>query len=123
MGVAEGKEWSKGHATLCEQCSHESIAYCSRRHSQRIISDCFARGILRTPNETVKLIDGFKCLEPTEAEMCVLTPFSTFSGEAFLSLVENRASQRAAALEKGLLWARTKNGQQKEGVFFFLKKR
>ena len=42
VGAAEGKEWSKGHATLREQCQGESVAYCSRRHAQRIISDCFA---------------------------------------------------------------------------------
>ncbi len=67
VGVAEGKEWAKGHQTLSEQCRGETVAYGSRRHALRIMSDCFGRGLLRTPNETVKLNDALASNEPTAA--------------------------------------------------------
>ena len=116
VGVAEGKEWGKGHQTLSESCRGESVAYCSRRHAQRIVSDCFGRGVLRTPNETVKLNDALSSNEPTAAEVTAMAPFTTFSGEAFLSLVENRASLKATTLEKGLIWARSRNDNRRETV-------
>eukprot|EP00959_Pyramimonas_sp_CCMP1952_P080323 1678706-Pyramimonas_sp.AAC.1 len=52
IGVAEAKEWAKGHQQLAETLKGETCAYASRRHALRICSDCFARGVLRTPNET-----------------------------------------------------------------------
>mgnify|MGYP002180595052 CR=1 FL=1 len=36
----------------------ESLGYQARRHAQRLVSDCFCRGILRVPNETCKLNDN-----------------------------------------------------------------
>ena len=108
IGLHECREWAKGHVNLAEKLQDETLTYATRRHAQRVLSDCFARGILRTPNETAKLNDAVGHSEPTRAEVTTTAPFGTFSGEAFLSLVEQRASTKADILTKGLLQARSK---------------
>ena len=109
LGIHEANEWAKGHKTLATAMEHETITYATRRHAQRIVSDCFARGILRTPNETTKLNDIAGHTEPTAAEVTSTGPCVTFNGEAFLALVEQRTNLNPRVLEKGLLQARSRN--------------
>ena len=116
IGVHESREWAKGHRQLSQKINRESVTYVTRRHAQRIVSDCFARGILRTPNETVKLNDAVGHGEPTQAELTATAPFNTFPGESSLSLVEQRASTSANVLEKGLLCARSKERHGTDAV-------
>jgi hypothetical protein len=94
----------------------ETQAYGSKRHAQRICSDCFARGVLRTPYETVKLNDNLRNKEPTAAEVTVLAPFGTFSGEAYLALVECRSTLKPEVLEKGMLFAHGQKSQGREAI-------
>ena len=69
IGVYEARKWEKGQRALAEKLKGESTTYSARRHAQRIMSDCFARGILRTPNETAKLNDAAGHPEPTTPEV------------------------------------------------------
>ena len=107
IGVAEAKEWEKGHQRLSAETESESVSYMMRRHAKRICSDCYARGVLRTPNETTKLNDSVLAQDPTEAEVLQLASGSAFPGDAFLALVEDRAGKDPKHLEKSLVYART----------------
>ena len=102
-GVRECKEWSKGHVNLENQMRGEPLSVQARKHTKRIISDCFCRGILRVPNETSKLNDKVLDPEPTAAEMLVLAPYKTFAGGAYLAMVEGRTSVDPQRFERGLL--------------------
>ena len=83
LGMHEASEWVKGHQYLAAALKKETLTYATRRHAQRIVSDCFARGILRTPNETSKLNDVVGHADPTAAEVTSTAPCVTFPGEAF----------------------------------------
>ena len=79
-GVRECKEWTKGHVKLEMNMKGEALSQQARKHTKRIISDCFCRGILRVPNETCKLNDKVLDSEPTAAEMLVLSKYKFFAG-------------------------------------------
>ncbi len=83
-GVHECKEWCKGHGTLENKVRRESLGYQARRHAQRLVSDCFCRGILRVPNETCKLNDNVLHSEPTAAEVLTLAPYKTIPGPTYM---------------------------------------
>ena len=102
-GVRECNKWSKGHASLERKYMGEPLTQQARRHTKRIISDCFCRGILHVPNETCKLNDKALVEEPTAAEMVVLSPWKTFAGGAYLAMAEGRTSLNVSLFEKGLL--------------------
>ena len=55
VGVTEGKERSKGLASLSECCEEESVAYSSRHYTQGSVSDSSTQGGCRVPNEIVNL--------------------------------------------------------------------
>ena len=110
IGMHECREWAKGHRDLAQKLQGETLGHATKRHAQRIMSDCFARGVLRTANETVKLNDAVGNAECTSAEVTCTAPFSNFPGESFLSIVEARCSLKCGTLEKGLVQAR----QQKD---------
>jgi hypothetical protein len=105
IGLRECREWCKGLNALGAklQQGHEQIPYIAARYAKRIISNCFARGIMRTPNETAKLNDIAGHPEPTSAELFCTAAFRTFPGEAFMSIFEGRANVDASRFEKGLL--------------------
>ena len=83
------------------------MAYIARRHAKRICSDCYARGVLRTPNESRKLIDSLLAKDPSDAEVLQLAKGCNFPGDAFLALVEQRANLNPKKLERSLIYART----------------
>ena len=45
----------KGHSALGEEVAGETIGYIGRRHAQRIISDFYAKGIVRGAVECTNL--------------------------------------------------------------------
>ena len=65
----ECKEYQKGHRELGSELKGESIGYCGRRHTQRIMSDLYAKGIVRGAVEATNLcVHGTNC-DGTAAEM------------------------------------------------------
>ena len=88
VGVHECKEWAKGHRVLSQQLQGETPGYTARRHVQRIISDCFAKGIVRGAVEAANLRSHATALECTAAEMMVSSNFVVFSGGSFLRAFE-----------------------------------
>ena len=116
VGMHECREWSKGHRDLACNLQGETLGYATKRHAQRIISDCFARGVLRTSNETAKLNDAVGHAECTHAEVTCTAPFGNFPGESFLSVVEERCSLKLGALEKGLVQARKQKNNEEPMV-------
>ena len=89
--------------SLSTNLQGHAISYQARRHTKRIISDCFCRGMLRVPNETCKLNDKALDTEPTAAEMLVLSPYMLFPGSAYLAMVEGRTSTNPKQIERGIL--------------------
>ena len=110
IGVHELREWMKGHRNLTTQLKDESLSYLAKRHALRICSDCFGRGIVRSPNETTKLNDNAGHEEPTAAEMTCSAKFSTFPGGAYLAIIEGRASVDPKKIQRGLLYTKTHKG-------------
>ena len=83
----ECKEFGKGHQQLAEEkLKGESIGYVTRRHMQRLISDCCARGVVRGAVETENL--NMQAADPNvcAAEMITSFPYVAFRGQTFLEL-------------------------------------
>lgn len=96
----ECKEFGKGHQQLAEEkLKGESIGYVTRRHMQRLISDCCARGVVRGAVETENL--NMQAADPNvcAAEMITSFPYVAFRGQTFLELVENSANREWSRLQ------------------------
>ena len=92
VAIHETKEYMKGHQTLRQELKEESIGYVGRRHAQRIISDYYAKGIIRGAVECVNLLTRGLKNDVTAAETIKSARVKSFTGGAFLSLVERAAN-------------------------------
>ena len=103
----ETHEWWKRYHEPLELLRSEikSCIYLAPPRTAHFL-DCFARGILRTPNRTAKLNDAVRHFKPTQTKVIAAAPYGTFVGEAFLATVEQRVSLNPSFLAKGLLWVR-----------------
>ena len=78
----------KGHSALGEEVAGETVGYIGRRHAQRIISDFYAKGIVRGAVECTNLCIHACNNDVTAAETMKSSRDRIFAGGAFLSRVE-----------------------------------
>ena len=78
----------KGHSDLGLQVEGETLGYIGRRHAQRIISDFYAKGIVRGAVECTNLCIHASNSDVTAAETIKSSRCRVFPGGAFLSRVE-----------------------------------
>ena len=81
----------------------EDVRYAALRHTQRIVSECFAKGLTRGAGEAVNLADHAVRATVTAAELVVTSCHTTFAGGAFLHAVEHGHSSAGTKLAKGLV--------------------
>ena len=79
----------KGHKQLAQILQHEEVRYAALRHTQRVVSDCFAKGIVRGAVDVVNLPDHADSAKVTSAELIASCDYATFAGGAFLHAVEH----------------------------------
>ena len=103
VGVYECREWMKGHNNLAQSLQKEEVRYAALRHTQRVISDCFAKGIVRGAPEVVNLSDHAANAKVTSAELIASSDYATFAGGAFLHAVEHGHTVAGAKIAKGLV--------------------
>lgn len=85
----ECKEFGKGHETLStEQLKEASQPYVSKRHVQRLVADCCARGRVRGAVETENL-NLHAAMHSCAGEFWTSFPYTHFPGQDFLSLTED----------------------------------
>ena len=85
----ECKEFGKGHETLStDHLKQASQAYASKRHVQRLVADCYARGRVRGAVETENL-NLHTEMHSCAGEFWTSFPYTTFGGQDFLSLTED----------------------------------
>ena len=103
IGVYECREWMKDHKSLAQRLKTEDVRYAALRHTQRIVSDCYAKGLVRGAGEVVNLADHADKAKVTSAELVATSNYATFAGGAFLHAVEHGHNPAGSKLAKGLV--------------------
>ena len=105
-GLYECREFSRGHAAMSAKLRGEkSIGQVSRRHAQRIVADCFVRGIVRGAVETENLnMHAVSSQHDPCAAECIQT-FRTVAlpGAALLEVIEKVTAGQSLRGMKGYL--------------------
>ena len=78
----------EGHSDLGKKLATEAIGYIGKRHEMRMISDCYAKGIVRGAVECINLCIHACNNDVTAAETIKSSRDRVFAGGAFLSRVE-----------------------------------
>lgn len=106
-GLYECREFARGHAALSGKLVEEgaSVGQVTRRHAQRLVADCFVRGVARGAVETENLnMETTRTRHDPCAAECIQT-FScvTFPGAALLEIVERAVAGEAPRARAGLV--------------------
>ena len=80
MAFNECKECMKGHQKLGSELKDERIAYIGARHTKRILSDAYGKGIVRSNQESTNLRTHGKDNDVTAAETFRTVQCMTFCG-------------------------------------------
>lgn len=105
-GLYECREFARGHAAMSRKIVGEkSMSQVSRRHAQRIVADCFIRGIVRGAVETENL--NMHAVA-TQRDPCAAECMQTFRtallpGAALLEVIERMSEGKSVRGMKGNL--------------------
>ena len=98
-GFAEVKEFIKGHKTLGQIMEDQANAYAFHRHSTRLLSDYYGKGVVRSNQESVNLRVSCKGHDVTAAESIKTCLTSSMPGYNLVRLFQVHAND---VDEKGL---------------------
>eukprot|EP00435_Cladocopium_sp_Y103_P067307 s284_g29.t2 len=105
-GLYECREFARGHAAMSAKIVGEkSVGQVSRRHAQRIVADCFVRGIVRGAVETENLnMHAVAAQQDPCAAECLQT-FRTVAlpGAALVEVIERITAGQPVRGMKGYL--------------------
>ena len=102
----ECREFARGHAAMSRKIAGEkSIPQVSRRHAQRIVADCFVRGIVRGAVETENLNMHAVATQwdPCAAECMQTFRTAVLPGAALLEVIERASEGKSLRGMKGNL--------------------
>ena len=83
----EVKEMKKGHHALADSISDKRISYIGHRHTTRILSDYYGRGVARSSQESTNLRAYANDNDVTNAETIKTTKNVNFPGAEALRLI------------------------------------
>jgi len=87
IAVLEVKEWMQGQQHLCEDLKDNKVGYLGARVGKRLLTDCYARGVVRGAVETCNLILHAGSNDPTAAESIKTAPVADISLQHPLKLL------------------------------------
>ncbi len=88
IAVQEAKEWEKAQAELAKDLEGKPTGYAMSRHTKRLATDCFARGVCRASVECINLVDHAQSMDPTRAESIKTAQVTEISLAYGLSLLD-----------------------------------
>ena len=105
QGLYECKAFARGHAAMAPKLRGCTVGQVSRRHSQRIVADCFVRGVVRGACETECLNMRAMSTEANPAAAETIQTFLTgvFPAHAFLDAVDRAVRASPVYMSKALL--------------------
>ena len=100
MAFNEVKECCKGHQDLNQRVRGEGLNYLGRRHTMRLMSDAYGKGIVRGQVENTNLRAHGSTEQVTRAESFQTSLTTVFPGREYLGLVQrlNREQQGQTAV-------------------------
>ena len=94
IAVREVNEWMKGQQHLYEDLKKNKTGYLGARVAKRMITDCYARGVVRGAVETTTLNIDATQQDPTAAESIKTAPVNDMSLQFPLRLLRHIAAQK-----------------------------